>query len=382
MPDHSVPQIPQSFSRSQTPAFVRQFTPNWFAATMGTGILSIALSQFPSAPVLRVLGEGLWGANILLFCLFAVVLIARFLLHFEEASRLLHHPVMSMFFGCIPMGLATIVNGFLIFGLPRFGQIAVDIAQALWWVDVALSFACGLAVPFAMFTRQAHTIDKMTAVWLLPLVASEVAAVSGGLLIPHLADPGLQLTVWTVSLVMWACSVPIAMSVLVLLFLRMALHKLPEASMAASSWLSIGPIGTGALGLLVFSDVSPAVLSAHGLGAVANAFSGAALLGAILLWGYGLWWMAIAVLVTLRYFRNHVPFNLGWWGYTFPLGVYSVATLKLSHVIPFAPFAIFGTLLVMALAAIWLSVAFRTALGAYRGSLFVAPRAVAEDYAI
>jgi tellurite resistance protein TehA-like permease len=246
-------------------------------------------------------------------------------------------------------------------------------------VDVALSFACGLIVPFAMFTRQAHSIEKMTAVWLLPLVASEVAAVSGGLLIPHLADPGQQMTVLVISLVMWACSVPIAMSVLVVLFLRMALHKLPEPAMAASSWLSVGPIATGAMGLIVFSEVSPVVLSAHGQGAIAAAFSGAALLGAVLLWGYSLWWMAIAVSVTIRYFRTAVPFNLGWWGYTFPLGVFSVATLKLSHVIPFAPFAAFGTILVMALAAIWLCVAFRTAMGAYRDSLFIAPRTAKED---
>lgn len=26
---------------------IRQFTPNWFAATMGTGILSLSLAQFP-----------------------------------------------------------------------------------------------------------------------------------------------------------------------------------------------------------------------------------------------------------------------------------------------------------------------------------------------
>jgi tellurite resistance protein TehA-like permease len=33
-----------------------------------------------------------------------------------------------------------------------------------------------------MFTRQEHSIDQMTAVWLLPVVAAEVAAASGGLL--------------------------------------------------------------------------------------------------------------------------------------------------------------------------------------------------------
>jgi len=29
---------------------IRHFTPNWFAATMGTGILGVCLAQFPSAP--------------------------------------------------------------------------------------------------------------------------------------------------------------------------------------------------------------------------------------------------------------------------------------------------------------------------------------------
>ena len=382
MPDHSVPQIPKFVSRAQTPAFIRQFTPNWFAATMGTGILAIALAQFPEAPMLRALGEGLWLANIVLFGIFTAIFAMRWVLHFDETAKLLHHPVMSMFFGCIPMGLATIINGFLIFGTPHWGDAAVAIAEALWWADVALSFACGLIVPFAMFTRQAHSIDKMTAVWLLPLVASEVAAVSGGLLIPHLADPGQQMVVLMTSLVLWACSVPIALSVLVVLFLRMALHKLPETNMAASSWLSIGPIGTGALGLMIFSEVSPAVLTAHGLGAVSGAFAGAALLGAILLWGYGLWWLAIAVIVTLRYFRAAVPFNLGWWGFTFPLGVYAVATVRLSHLIPFAPFALFGAILIMALAAIWLCVAFQTVMGVWRGSIFIAPKMVGEDYVI
>ena len=50
--------------------------------------------------------------------------------------------------------------------------------------------------------------------------------------------------------------------------------------------------------------------------------------------------------------------------------------------IPFAPFAVLGAMLVMALAVIWLCVALRTAVGAYRGSLFAVPRLIREDYAI
>jgi tellurite resistance protein TehA-like permease len=109
------------------------------------------------------------------------------------------------------------------------------------------------------------------------------------------------------------------------------------------------------------------------LASVAPAFGGASFLGAILLWGYGIWWLATAVLITLRYLRDGLPFNIGWWGYTFPLGVFSVATLRLSTMVPMSAIAVFGAVLVTALACMWLLVAAKTIKGALDRSLFIAP---------
>lgn len=352
---------------------IRQFTPNWFAATMGTGILAIALAQFPDLPFLFQAGQTLWLLNMLLFAVFTGLYAARWILYYREARRIFSHPVVSMSLGSIPMGLATIINGFLIFGVPHIGAAAVAIAKGLWLVDVGLALACGLAVPFMMFTRQTHSLDQMTAMWLLPIVASEVAAVSGTLLLPHLPGADAQLAVLLTSLVLWACSVPLAMSVLAVLFLRMAIHKLPPVSMVASSWLALGPIGTGALGLLLISQNAPAVLEANGLGPVAQAMGGASLLAAILLWGYGIWWLATAVLITLHVARQGLPFNMGWWGFTFPLGVYAVATLHLSVVLPIPALTLAGAALVAMLVCAWLIVSVRTLRGAWDRSLFVAP---------
>jgi len=81
----------------------------------------------------------------------------------------------------------------------------------------------------------------------------------------------------------------------------------------------------------------------------------------------------LAILITIRYFRAGVPFNLGWWGYTFPLGVYTVATLKLGTQLDIAAFAIFGTMLVIVLAAMWVLVAALTIHGGWKGHLFVSP---------
>lgn len=353
---------------------IRQFTPNWFAATMGTGILSAVLTQLPvNLPGLRVIAEGLWLLNIVLFLTFSALYLARWILYFDEARRVFGHSTVSMFFGTIPMGLATLINGLLTFGLPRWGSAVLPLAELLWWLDVAMSLACGVLIPFLMFTRQEHRIDQMTAVWLLPLVACEVAAVSGGLLAPHLAESHSQFSVLITSYVLWAMSVPVAFSVLTILLLRMALHKLPHESMAASSWLALGPISTGAFGLLVLGADSPAVFTANGLSGVGEIASGLGLLGGVILWGVGVWWCLMALLITARYLRDGIPFNLGWWGFTFPLGVFALTTLKLGAVLHLAFFSVLGCALVAALAVLWLVIMKRTVRGAYRGELFVSP---------
>jgi C4-dicarboxylate transporter/malic acid transport protein len=353
---------------------IRQFTPNWFAATMGTGILSAVLTQLPvHIPGMFQLAEALWMLNIVLFLSFSVLYAARWVMFFDEARRIFGHSTVSMFFGTIPMGLATIINGLLTFGVPRWGQGALPLAEALWWLDVAMSLACGVVIPFLMFTRQEHRIDQMTAVWLLPVVAAEVAAASGGLLAPHLADSHSQFSVLITSYVLWALSVPVAFSMLTILLLRMALHKLPHESMAASSWLALGPISTGAFGLMVLGADSPAIFAAHGLNGVGEIASGLGLIAGIILWGVGVWWLLMAVLITVRYLRNGIPFNLGWWGFTFPLGVFALTTLKLGAVFELGFFSVLGSVLVAGLAMLWLVIMRRTLVGAYKGGLFVSP---------
>lgn len=352
---------------------VRQFTPNWFGATMGTGVLALALNQFPiEIPALHVIGRGLWMFNICLFTLFACMYAARWIFFFHEAKRIFHHPVVSMFFGAIPMGLATIINGFIAFGIPLWGDTALAIAHALWWLDVAMSLVCGLLIPFLMFTRQDHSLEKMTAVWLLPIVAAEVAAASGAML-SGLLPPDEAYAVHMISYVLWAFSVPLAMSILVMLLLRLILHKLPNRDMAASGWLALGPIATGALGLLLLGGTAGRIYGDHGLAAVGEVSFGFGVIGGLILWGYGLWWLMLAVLKTVRYAREGMPFNIGWWAFTFPLGVYSLATMALARITHFTFFSVVGGVLIVCLTGFWLLVMSRTLHGAWKGYLFFAP---------
>jgi C4-dicarboxylate transporter/malic acid transport protein len=347
-------------------SIIRQFTPNWFTVTMGTGILALLLGQLPGPLWLHAAGAELWRINIALFGLFSLLYAARWVLYPREAARIFGHAVMPMFLGAIPMGLATIVNGSILFG-HDYGM-----ALWLWGADAVLAALVGLGVPFAMFTRQTHRLESMTGVWLLPIVAAEVAAASAGLLAPHLAGPA-ALDVLLAGYVLWALSVPLALSVLVILFLRLVLHKLPHRDMAASGWLALGPLGTGALALLLLGRAAPGILSPLGMADAGQVAHGLGLIGGLMLWGYGGWWLLIAVAMTCAYLARGLPFNLGWWGFIFPLGVFTAASFALgaqTGVALFSQLAVAQTALV---GGLWLVVSLRTVAGAVSGVLFHSP---------
>ena len=182
------------------------------------------------------------------------------------------------------------------------------------------------------------------------------------------------------SYALWAFSVPLAMSILVILILRLALYKLPDRDMAVSGWLALGPIGTGALGLLLLGERRRASLPTRfrtwATPLSASASSAPRSCGAT-----ACWWILLALLKTAHYARGGMPFNLGWWGFTFPLGVYALATLALAHTTHVGFFLVAGALLVACLALLWLTVAVRTLHGAWYGYLFHAPCLRAENWA-
>ncbi len=350
---------------------VRQFTPNWFTVNMGTGIVFLMLMQFPY-PIegIRTVAEVLFWVDALIFLAFLALFASRWIFFFEDAMPLLRHPVQSMFIGALPMAMIPLVNGLVVF-YPHSPQ-AVALAAGLWWVDVALSLISGWLVPWQQFLNQEHDLARMSGVWLLPIVPAEVAASSGGILALHLPAADAQ-TMVIAGYCLWGVSVPIALGLLTILYLRLAVHKLPPKELGVSTWLSLGPIGTGAFALQTLGAAAPHALINGPLHALAGIAAPIGTLGALILWGLGLWWMVTALALTVRQARNELPFNLGWWGFTFPLGVYIAATLALGRNTGLEFFTTFGAMLVVFLVGAWAYVLIRSAHGLWHGHMVSAP---------
>lgn len=61
---------------------------------------------------------------------------------------------------------------------------------------------------------------------------------------------------------------------------------------------------------------------------------------ALVMWGFGLVWFFFALASIAR---SRFPFNMGWWGFTFPIGVYTLATNQFGKEIPSKFFTVLGT---------------------------------------
>ncbi|SDE08466.1 TDT family transporter [Paraburkholderia lycopersici] len=352
---------------------IRQFTPNWFAVTMGTGVVYLVLEALSGAsPIKRELAEWLWRIDIGMYAVFFMMFVGRLVLFSETIKPLLHHPMQSMFLGALPMGFAPIVNGVIAFSGPRYGDGAYSLAFGLWGVDAVTSLVVAIGVPYLVFTKQEHSADRLTAALLLPIVAPEVAASSAALLAPHLTPAHAQLVVGA-GYLLWAVSVPLAFSILTLVLFRLVIHKLPHREVGVTSWLALGPIATGSLGLITLGEAAAKAFSGTALQSVAILARAFGVLGALLLWGSGLWWLACAVLFMWRYHREGLPFNLGWWGLTFPTGVYTLATLNLARATHSNAFLNIGVALQVILDLLWGAVLGRTIRGLIYERMFQAP---------
>lgn len=90
---------------------------------------------------------------------------------------------------------------------------------------------------------------------------------------------------------------------------------------------------------------------------------------ALTIWGFGLVWLSIAIasILHIRKRGEHIPFNMGWWGFTFPIGVFTSATVQFGAELDSPAFKVLGTIYTVTLVILWLTVAIATTVKAWNG---------------
>jgi C4-dicarboxylate transporter/malic acid transport protein len=346
--------------------------PNWFASVMGTGILATAATLLPvQLPGQATFAAGAWMLAAALLVVLTVATAIHWLRHPAVARSHHRNPAMAPFYGAPTMALLTVGSGALLAGSRVIGvEPALRIDEILWTLGTVGGLVCAVAIPSFLITGPELSLEQVNGSWLMPIVPPMVSAAAGAGLISHLPAGQAQLTLALACYAMFGISLLASLLVFGLLIARLGRHGAGPARLVPTLWIGLGPLGQSitVVGLLA-KAAAPAAGSAY-----APALHGLVLVYGIPVWGFALLWLALAATITVRTARDHLPFALTWWSFTFPVGTMVTGTSELSGALgadclTWCAVALFGLLLTA-----WVTAAARTARGVWSGALLNPPR--------
>lgn len=345
----NTPATPSGFDR-----IVRNFAPSWFAAVMGTGVLAIGAMRFSETyPVLKPVGTVLHGFNLVLFLLLLLPWTLRWFRYRAAALGALRHPVMGQFYATI--AIASLV---LAFECVIYGE-HVALAAGLWTVGVLGSLLFSFVGFWTLFNNPDVTLDQVTPGMFLPPVGLVVVPLAGLPLMGQAAG-SLRELLFLVNVACLGAGFFLWLGLLALTVHRFVLGRPMPGALLPTLWINLGPIGVVCLGLVGLAET----LSLAGIRETLP-------LAALLLWGFGAWWLVMAGALTLSAWRRgELPFSLTWWAFTFPLGAFANASHRLATTFALEAVWAVGFAAFVLLFFLWGITLVKSIRGTISGSLF------------
>lgn len=345
---------------------VRSFAPAWGAAVMGTGALTVALA---------VVGEGNAAEGItttasrVMLLVVLVMLVAvvgvnlmRWIKHRDAALEDLHHPVLGGMSATLAGGLLTtavalgkVGTGFL----P--GSLVIGAVAVLTVVGGLLALVIGWEFIGELLSSEGVPMPQISGTWFVPPVVTIIVPLA---LVPVILEfPKAAGSLLALAWAMLGIGAILYLVITASLFMRMAMHPLPPAKLAPTLVIGMGPAG------LIGLDLVRLAQAAVDVGAAEVSLVQTVLIPATMSWGFGAWWLVSASVVLRRGYQS-VPFSVSWWGFTFPFGAWTIATLVLGRLWDAPWMEWLGVVATLALVVLWVFVAARTVSGIRRGTIW------------
>ena len=334
----------------------RHFAPGWFAAVMGTGALALTSLHFSQTiPFLSPFAWGLHYFNFAFFVLLALPWLTRWLAHPDAVQQTLRHPVQAHFYPTFSIALLILAaqcNAF---------SMSVNLALTLWWSGTLLTYGFSFLVLYHVFRGEQVGMDHVTPGMYIPPVGLVVIPMAGAPLLPFQVDAVRELALLFNYLGLGA-GIGMYVSFLALNLFRFVLHKPVQGMLTPTLWIQLAPVGVIIVSLLNLVEQTPLIVNRDVFHVLA-----------LLLWGFGFWWLVMCLLLTSAVKRGgQLPFALSWWAFTFPLGAFVAAGIRLSVVMQIGLLHAVSLAAYVLLVVFWSITFYKTLRGALSGQLFKA----------
>ncbi|MGC8618313.1 MAG: tellurite-resistance/dicarboxylate transporter [Thermoplasmata archaeon] len=334
--------------------FIRNFSPSWFASVMGTGILAVTTLYYsPYLPALRDVAIFFFYLNLALFSILLIPWVLRWVMFRQNALFDLNHPITSSFYATIAIALLVLAVDFIVIGKNTVA------GEVFWLFGVILTVFFATLIPFIMFKSEGIKVEHVNPGWFIPPVGLIVIPIAGSLIIDKFTGLTQEVIIF-INYFGWGAGFFLYLALLAICFYRFILHTPLPGTLTPTLWINLGPIGAGIVALVNIVKESPFITVKEPL-----------FVFAFLFWGFGIWWVIMAMVMLLHYLRRmNLPFALSWWAFTFPLGAYIAATHAIASIFNLVLVNYIGFALYWLLVIFWAVTLVRTVVHSYRGTIF------------
>jgi len=341
----------QTSSRRQSAAFapnwlwheIQTLYPGCFALVMATGIISNAF--YFDGP--RSVSDALFALDVAFYAWLIVATLLR-ALRFPRSlwTDLINPRLVFSFFTIVAasdvLGIGINLRGFaaVSLGLWLF-------ALALWFFLIYLSFGV------LTFLNTAHGANVVHGGWLIAIVGTESLVILGTLIAPRLGASGT--VVFVLIHMLWGIGLALYGIFIVLFASRIFFLDFEPDDITPLLWVVMGAaaISTNAGSTLILTDSALPFL--HSMRPFIDGVT-------LIMWAWGTWWIPLLILFGIwKHGICRVPLTYTpmLWSLVFPLGMYALASMRLSLASDYPP------LRAVSLAMVWVALAawFATAAG-------------------
>jgi tellurite resistance protein TehA-like permease len=318
---------------------------------MATGIISNAFFFDGERPI----ANALFGIAAVAFCWLLAATALRVIRCGRSVWRDLCDPRMVFSFFTIVAAADVLGAGMHLRDYDGVAHVLWSGALAIWFVLIYFSFGV------LIFLNSAHRANIVHGGWLIAIVGTESLVLLGSAIAPQLGAAGP--TVFVLIHMLWGVGLALYGIFVTLFASRIFFLDFEPEDITPLLWVVMGAaaISTNAGSTLILTDTGLEFL--HSMRSFIDGVT-------LILWAWATWWIPLLILLGIwKHGVCRIPITYAptLWSLVFPLGMYALATLRLSLAGDFPPLALLSRTMVWVALAVWVATAFGLVLSSWRG---------------